>query len=383
MYLHSLWKVGTPKNILRGGVFFVYVALELPSTQCIECWVKTLATKRTLRYNTLMILFWSVVFVVALGVLVKGADWLLDSAEHLGIRFGFSPFVIGVLLTGVGTSLPELASGIAGVLQGAPEIVVANAVGSNIANIFLVMGIAAIVGRRLIVTRNLIDLELPLLAISTGLFILVISDGTVSQIEALFLVATYIVYLMYSVFTNEDTSTVISQRERAVEARLSEYKERLSYYFMKPILIFRDYLMFALGVVAIFIGAKFTIDAVVKLSELLNIGTAVISISAIAIGTSLPELIVSVKSVLRKKYEVAIGNILGSNAFNLLMVVGIPGAAVSLPLNDVTLNLAVPVMALATFLFIISGISKTLYHWEGMMFLIVYAFFILKLFGTI
>jgi len=188
---------------------------------------------------------------------------------------------------------------------------------------------------------------------------------------------------MYSVITDESTSTVITQRERDVEERLAEYKEKLSYYFIKPILTFRDYFMFGLGIVAVFAGAKFTIDAVIQLSELLGIATTVISVSAIAIGTSLPELVVSIKSVLKKKYEVAVGNILGSNAFNLLMVVGIPGAAVSLPLSGPTLSLAVPVMALATFIFIISGISKTIHHWEGMMFLLVYAFFILKLFAVI
>jgi len=330
-----------------------------------------------------MILFWSIIFVVALFVLVKGADWMLDSAEHLGLRFGLSPFVIGVLLTGIGTSLPELASGIAGVLKGAPEIVVANAVGSNIANILLVMGIAAIVGRKLVITRNLIDLELPLLAISTGLFVFTVLDGVVTQPEAFFLVATYFIYLMYSVLTSEATSSFMTQRERDVEERLAEYKEKLSYYFMRPFLIFKDYLIFVIGIIAVFVGAKFTIDAVINLSELLGIATTVISISAIAFGTSLPELVVSIRSVLKKKYEVAIGNILGSNAFNLLMVVGIPGVAVSLPLNGPTLSLAVPVMALATFLFIISGISKTIYHWEGMMFLIFYAFFILKLFAVI
>ncbi|VAW14844.1 Inner membrane protein YrbG, predicted calcium/sodium:proton antiporter, partial [hydrothermal vent metagenome] len=151
------------------------------------------------------------------------------------------------------------------------------------------------------------------------------------------------------------------------------------FMLMKPFFLFKDYIMLALGAFTLFLGAKYLIESVIIISKEVGIATGVISITAVAIGTSLPELLVSIRAVLKKKYETAVGNILGSNAFNALMVVGIPGIASSLVLDDKTLLIGVPVMALATLLFIISGISRTIYNWEGMMFLVVYVFFIVKL----
>ncbi len=329
-----------------------------------------------------MITFWIIVFIVSLVVLVKGADWLLGSAENIGIHFGLSPFVIGVLITGVGTSLPELASSIAAVFQGANEIVVANAVGSNIANILLVIGVSAIVGRRLIIAKNLIDLELPLLAISTVLFLGVVYDGTVERFEAIFLVVAYTIYLIYTVLNKgKPDKGFVGTMEKAAEEMIQEYKSKFLYKFIKPIVLLKDYIFLVLGVVALSFGAKYLIDSVIELSSMFGIATSVISITAVAIGTSLPELLVSVKAVLKKKYEVSVGNILGSNAFNALMVVGLPGIVAPLMLDGKTLLIGVPFMALVTLLFIISGISKRIHNWEGMMYLVLYLFFIMKLFS--
>lgn len=329
------------------------------------------------------IIFWILVFVLSLFFLVKGSDWLLNSAEEIGLHLGFSPFVIGVVLTGVGTSLPELASGIAGIFQGAPDIVIANAIGSNMANMLLVTGVAAVIGRHLIITKNLIDLELPLLAIATVLFLGAAYDGAIGHIEGIFLVVTYLVYLTYSVLTERRTSTVIAQRGEEIEEHLQKYKRKFTYMVVKPFFLFKEYIMFALGAVALGLGAHYTVESVIALSQIFGVATSLISISAIAFGTSLPELLVAVKAVMREKYEVAVGNVLGSNAFNVLMVVGIPSVAVTLPIETQTLLFAVPALALTTFLFIISGISRVIHHWEGMMFLAIYAFFIMKLFGVI
>ena len=114
-----------------------------------------------------MLIFWIIVFIISLAVLVKGADWLLGSAEKIGLAAGLSPVIVGVVIVGLGTSFPELISSLVAVFKGVTEIVAANAIGSNIANILLVVGISSVVGGRLAVTKNLIDLDLPLLAIST------------------------------------------------------------------------------------------------------------------------------------------------------------------------------------------------------------------------
>lgn len=118
-----------------------------------------------------MALFWIFIFLVSLVVLVKGADLLLKSAEKMGVALGLSPFIVGVVIVGLGTSFPELVSSFVAMFRGIPEFVVANAVGSNITNILLIVGVSAIIAKRLSVTKNLIDVELPLLAIGTVLFL--------------------------------------------------------------------------------------------------------------------------------------------------------------------------------------------------------------------
>ena len=307
-----------------------------------------------------MIIFWIVVFIVSLLVLVKGADWLLESSEKIGLAAGLSPFVVGVVIVGLGTSFPELMSSIAAVVKGVPEIVVANAIGSNIANILLVIGFSALFARRLSVTKNLIDVEIPLLAISAVLFLGVAFDGQVTFIEALILFVTYQIYLLYTIFHKDGTEAPKSKR---------------------PKVTMKDIGILIIGIAGLVLGAKYMVDAVVELSSLLGIATGAIALAAVALGTSLPELLVSIKAAKKGNAEVALGNIFGSNAFNLLMVVGIPGLFAALPLDDKTLMLGLPVLVVSTGLFVISGISKRIHLWEGAMYLMVYVLFIGKLFN--
>jgi len=307
-----------------------------------------------------MLIFWVAVFIVSLFVLVKGADWLLASSEKIGLRIGLSPFVVGVTIVAFGTSLPELISSFVAVSRGVTEIVVANAVGSNIANILLVVGISAIVGKRLVVSKDLIDLDLPLIALSTAIFLLVAYDGSITFFEAMFLTVTYVIYLGFSLIYKDD-----------------EAGEKVK----RPPIKTNDLLMLVIGVVGLSVGAKFLIDAIVELSGILNIGAGVIAITAVAIGTSLPELIVSVKAALRKQSEIALGNVFGSNIFNLLAVVGLPGIFATLYIDEQIVALGLPVLLMATILFIISGISRRIHVQEGALFLMLYVIFITKLFG--
>lgn len=307
-----------------------------------------------------MLIFWIAVFIVSLFVLVKGADWLLASSEKIGLRIGLSPFIIGVTIVAFGTSLPELISGIVAVFSGVSEVVVANAVGSNIANILLVVGASAVVGKRLSVSKNLIDLDLPLIALTTAIFLLVAVDGSITFFEAMFLIVTYVIYLGFSLIYKGDDDDKKVKRPK-----------------VKP----NDILMLFIGSIGLSVGAKFLIDSIVALSLILNVAEGAIAITAVAFGTSLPELFVSIKAALRKQSEVALGNIFGSNIFNLLAVVGIPGIFGVLLIDPQTQNLGLPVLLMATVLFVISGISRRIHVQEGAMYLLLYIIFITKLFG--
>ncbi len=299
--------------------------------------------------------------------MVKGADWVLESAERIGLAVGLSPFIIGVTIIGFGTSLPELISSITAVLHDAPEIVAANVIGSNIFNILVIIGLSAIVARRLVVKKELIDLELPTLAITTSIFLIVAMDGSVSLYESIFLLITFIVYLGFSLIYKPSDA----DEPHEIEKLKSE----------RPKLSLRDFVLLFLGFAGLIIGSQYLIVAVIKLSELLKIAPGIIAITAVAIGTSLPELVVSVKAALAHKSELSIGNIFGSNIFNVLVVVGIPGLLSTLILDEKTLLLGLPVMIITTLLFVISGISRRIHIQEGALYILLYVVFMAKLFN--
>lgn len=302
------------------------------------------------------------IFIISLVLLVKGSDWLLYSAERIGLRFGMSPFLVGVTIVAFGTSLPELISSIVAVMNDLPSVVPGNVIGSNIANILLVIGASLVIGKKLEVSKNLIDLDIPLLTISTGLFYLVINDGLVSPGEAFVLILAYIVYLIYSIKYQE---------------HLDEPQEE------RPQLNWKDAGYLAVGIAGLTFGAQYLIGSIEFISNYFEVGAGLVAVTAVAIGTSLPELLVSVRAAVAGKAEVALGNVFGSNIFNALVVIGIPGMITALPLDEKTFLIGVPVMLLATGIFIVSGISKRLHQQEGWLYLMIYAVFIAKLFDIL
>ena len=328
--------------------------------------------------------FWAAVFAVSLILVVKGADWFLDSAEKIGVAVGLSSFVIGVIIVGLGTSLPELVSAFAAVAHGASELVTANVVGSNIANVLLIVGLAAAIGGKLAVSKNLIDLDIPLLTIATTFGVVVMFDGIVTPIESTFLLVSFLVFLLYStrnghshVDDSGDIQQLFSFERRRPVLGISKIEKADEAQKVRM----HDVVWLIVGLVALVLGAKYLVQSVVVTSELLGIGVGVISLVAVAIGTSLPELAVSMKAALQDKHEVALGNIFGSNVFNILLVLGLPGLFSPLIVDGATLAIGLPVLIIATIFFIISAMSKQIHSYEGALYLLVYAFFIGKLFG--
>lgn len=328
-----------------------------------------------------MLLFWTFVFVISLASLVKGSGWLVTSAEKIGLVAGLSPFIVGVTIVGVGTSFPELISSFAAALKGVPEVVAANVVGSNIANILLIVGFSALVGRKLIVTKNLIDLDLPLLAIGTVLLLGILWDEAITFGEALLLMISYGVYLLYTMLHKESVDTTeITETMHSHTPRNEQSIAQTDGLSVIPSLTAWDFFMLVVGILGLTLGAKYLIDALVQLSTILDIAAGTIAITAVAVGTSLPELIVSLRATLQKKSEIALGNIFGSNIFNSFVVIGLPGLFYSLPVDSQTLSVGVPTMAGATLLFVISGISRRIHMWEGVFYILLYVLFLAKLF---
>ena len=310
------------------------------------------------------------VLAVALAVLVKSADYFTDGAEKMAAALGVSPFIIGATVASIGTSIPELFTSIFAVMNGTPEaisIVLGNVVGSNIANIALVLGIAGLATRmidgvhaKMKIRWDIVQVDMPLIVASTLYLWLAVSDGLFTFGEAVLAILLYGVYFKYTLRTHKKGS---AKRDGAkVKSGIMEM---------------------VLGGAGVLIGAHYCVEGIIAVAGELAIPATVIAASAVALGTSLPELVVSVQAAMKKKYELAIGNVTGSCIFNALVVTGLPGLFVPLSTNGVMLTIGVPFLLATLALFVVVGMDKKIGHYEGYGLIAIYALFIGKLFGLL
>jgi cation:H+ antiporter len=304
-----------------------------------------------------------VIFLVALVALIKGADLLLEGAEKIGKYFKMSDFLIGALIVGIGTSLPELISSGFAVLKGETSIVASNVIGSNIANILLFVGLSSVIGKVIFTAKNLLKLEIPLLVISTSLFLSVSYDGLITFAEALVMSFAFIVYVLY--LLNTDRYQIEEDVKELEEEKAAELKAEKEDNFIKAEVIekigIKEILYLVGGIILLSIGANFLVDSVLAGSEKFNIAPSIVSVLTIAVGTSLPEIIVSVQAVLRGKTDLGFGNIFGSNVFNILMLTGILGLFSDLVVDENMLKIGLPFLAITTIAFYVSATAKRIY----------------------
>lgn len=307
------------------------------------------------------LLFWFGVFVLSLVVLIKAADYFTSFSEKLGLALRIPPFIVGIIIVSVGTSLPELVSSVIAAYNGTTDIVAANVIGSNIFNILATVGIASIITKKIVLERDLINIDLPLLASFSALLIVTcVYWGEFVFVEGIVCLVAFAIYIHYSIVS----------REREID-KLPK-KEKLEFWIIPGIVI---------SSVFVFIGAYFTVEGVIKISEITNIGTSVISLTAVALGTSLPELAVSVRAAMKKKFEIALGNIIGSNIFNGTLVIGTAALVAPLKLSEETLTIGIPFLIVSTLLMVFTGISRRIHNWEGAIFILIYVIFIGKIFN--
>lgn len=299
------------------------------------------------------ILMYLGIFIISLIVLLKASDYFIESAEKIGLSLGISPFIIGVTIVAFGTSLPELATSIASVLANDSAIVVSNVVGSNITNIALVLGLVAVIGRKIELEYNVWHIDMPFLWGSAFLLWLVLQDGVFAFHESLLFLAGIILFLAYS-----------------FKADKADESERPS---VAPI----TYLVLIGGGIGVWLGAEYTIVAVKELSLKAGISSELIAQTVIAFGTSLPEIVVSIAAVRKGQAGIAIGNVLGSNIFNTYIVMAIPSFFGSLVIPSIIMKTSIPIMIMLTILFGIITNNRKITRWEGFLLLMFYAYFLM------
>jgi cation:H+ antiporter len=306
---------------------------------------------------------WTLIFLVSLAVLIKSSDLFIVSAEEIGTFFKLPPFVIGVLIIGFGTSLPELVSALVSVNSGASEIVIGNVLGSNITNIFLIVGIAGFVGKEFSVTYDVMKTDVPFLTAAVFLLAFMVWDQEFTTGEGILCLVGFVYYLYYTLRNPEQLQEILELEKHPIRPRI------------------RQWFILLLSPVGIYFGARYTIDAVVTISRTLLIAPEIIALSAIALGTSLPELIVTISAARKGKPEMAIGNVLGSNIFNTLLVMGVPAMIGTLRIPDSIIAFSLPLSLAATLIYIVIVLDHKINRLEGGILLMFYGFFILRLFG--
>ncbi len=315
---------------------------------------------------------WVLVFCVSLFFLIKSSDFFIRSAERIGHFLGIPPFIIGVTIVAVGTSLPELFSSLVAVINGVPEVVVGNVVGSNITNIFLILGLAAVVSKKITLDYEVIHIDLPLMVSSAFFLLFTLWDGVFSFFDSLLAVFGAAIFVFY---------VVKIERVHPEEEVKEEVKELSS--VPKKRFPFVDLFLLLVSGVVLFFSSDFLIDSLTNLASLLGVSPDIIAVSALAFGTSVPELSVSLSAAFKGKHDVAAGNVLGSNIFNSLFVMGIPGLFSSLPVSSFMLSFALPLMVAATITYFFMTQDKQVTRWEGWFLLLFYLLFLFKIFGLV
>ena len=304
-------------------------------------------------------------FVLGLVLLVLGAEWLVRGASRTASAAGISPLVVGLTVVAFGTSAPELAVTVNATLQGTPDIAMGNVVGSNICNLLLILGLAAMVAP-LTVAQQLVRLDFPLLIAASLAMMLMAWDGVITRVDGLILFAAVVIYTLFAIRQSR-------KEQRAVQ---SQYERE----FGQPSgSIWSNLALIAIGLILLVLGARWLVEGAVAAARLLGISELIIGLTIIAVGTSLPEIAASVVASLRGERDIAVGNVVGSSLFNILAVLGITAtvAPSGIPVAESMLSFDLPIMLAAT----IAGLpifftGYRIDRWEGGVFLFYYLAYI-------
>lgn len=334
----------------------------------------------------------TVTFVVALAVLLAASNAFVSAAERVGLAAGASPFIVGATVVAGGTSLPELVASTIAVGAGAPEIVVGSVVGSNVANILLVLGAVAVVGRSFRVNRELMRVDLPLLMASAAFLVITVLTGPFVWYEGLIGLVGLVAYVHFTLSEERRLDEVVeeivsehAEGDAPVEATpgaLSPEERTAEEAAAETTVGPKTYATLAVSVAVVFVSADQLVGSILSIAAVLDIGAELVAVTAVAIGTSLPEIAVSAAAVRRGAVEIAVGNVLGSNVFNTFAVMGIPSLIAPVAVPESVREYALPVMVLATMLYYFITQDRELTVWEGVVLLVLYAAFLANL-GTV
>lgn len=315
-----------------------------------------------------------ILFVLGFFVLIKGAEWLVNGAKAIASSMGISDLLIGLTIVAIGTSMPELVVNIIACYQGNPGLAIGNVLGSNIANILLILGATAII-RTIPVKKNTVLIEIPF-SLAAALLVGFLANSSfelstlpagklfLSWFDGLVILFFFFMFMAYIIMVGlEEKNNMTSSADKEKSSSLSTILSLIG------------------GIIGLFIGGKWVVDGAVQIAENMGMSSTFIGLTVVAVGTSLPELVTSLVAARKNEMDIAVGNVIGSNIFNLLWILGISAIITPLPF-DVMTNTDILVIIGATCLIILAmiiGRRFTIKRIEGIIFLMSYAAYIVFL----
>lgn len=309
-------------------------------------------------------------FILGIIILIKGADLLVDGAISIAKHIGISTIVVGLIIVSFGTSAPELVINIFASIKGKSDIAIGNILGSNIANILLILGISAII-YPIVFKSNTKWKEIPFSLLAIIVFAFMVNDGFfngesfsgLTRNDGLVLLSFFVIFLYYNFSISK--------------AGIENTDETPSRLYSLP----RSILLIIIGLAGLTIGGRWIVNSAVSIATAFGIGEAFIASTIVAVGTSLPELATSVVASYKRNVDIVVGNVVGSNILNIFFVLGISSIINPLPFSQ-SLHFDVWVVIIATlllFLFMFIGKRHTLKRWQGIIFIMLYIGYIISL----
>lgn len=324
-----------------------------------------------------------VLFIAGLLALIAGAELFLKAVDHFGLKWGISPLIMGLTVVAFATGAPELAISIKAAASGNADLVLGNIIGSNIANILLILGITSLIAP-LNITKRVIKIDVPIVIAASVLLFVIAMDGALTTLDGVILIAGFIAYSVFTYFQiqkgkEEEGIDEVFQYEKSLD-ELSQG----AYFYIKN----GGFLLVGLGLIVL--GSNWMVNSAVSIAKVLGISELVIGLTIVSIGTSLPEVATSLASARKGNADIAVANVLGSNLYNILLTLGLTLiiAPNILTVSTDAINLDLPFMVAVSIVCIpifIAGFNLT--RLDGSFFLIYYAtyltYLVLKSFGSV
>lgn len=300
--------------------------------------------------------------IIGLLLLIKGGDWLVNGSSSIARQYGISELVIGLTIVAFGTSAPELVVSSLAAINHHPEIALGNVIGSNNFNLFFILGVLGVIAP-LSVQKTTIRIEIPL-SMAAAIFLLILANNffiaktpIINRLDALLLLVCFVAFIIYIWKTIKTEETIVS-------ASIKETSQKT----------IRSVALILLGLASLMFGGKWVVDSSIEIAHYFNISEKVIGLTIVAMGTSLPELFTSVIAIRKKSADIAIGNVIGSNIFNIFLILGVGGIIrpmeYSIAFNSDLILLIIGSILLLLAMF--TGKKRKLDRWEAIILLVIY-----------